>query len=326
MGLGLGLLFVNKGERADAMLEIVRTVEHRMGKYAEITVETCAYAGTGNVLKIQQMLHTNADHQAVAVLGIALMTIGEDIGTEMSLRTFDHLLHYGGLPVRRTVPLALALLYVSNPDYAVVDQLSRLSHDQDAQVAQSAIFGLGIVSAGSNNSRVAGLLRQLADFYMKDANHLFIVRLAQGLNCLGKGLISLNPMQSDRLLMNYSTIAGVLSVLHAAIDFKGTILDKYHYLLYLLTPAMSPRFLLTVDEELKTCPITVRVGQAVETVGQAGRPKTITGFQTHTTPVLLGYKDRAEIAGSEYTSVTSVMEGVVVVEKVPEKASEESKS
>lgn len=284
--LGLGLLFINKGERADAMLEIVRTVEHRMGKYAEITVETCAYAGTGNVLKIQQMLHTcaehlteNADHQAVAVLGIALMTIGEDIGTEMSLRTFDHLLHYGGLPVRRTVPLALALLYVSNPDYAVVDQLSRLSHDQDAQVAQSAIFGLGIVSAGSNNSRVAGLLRQLADFYMKDANHLFIVRLAQGLNCLGKGLISLNPMQSDRLLMNYSTIAGVLAVLHAGIDFKGTILDKYHYLLYLLTPAMSPRFLLTVDEELKTCPITVRVGQAVETVGQAGRPKTITGFQ-----------------------------------------------
>ena len=42
--------------------------------------------------------------------------------------------------------------------------------------------------------------------------------------------------------------------------------------------------------------------------------------------MLLGYKDRAEIAGSEYTSVTSVMEGVVVVEKVPEKASEESKS
>ena len=48
----------------------------------------------------------------------------------MSLRTFDHLLHYGELPVKRVVPLALALLYVSNPDYSVIDQLSRLSHDQ----------------------------------------------------------------------------------------------------------------------------------------------------------------------------------------------------
>ena len=31
-------------------------------------------------------------------------------------------------------------------------------------------------------------------------------------------------------------------------------------------------------------------------MGQAGRPKAITGFQTHTTPVLLGYGERAELA------------------------------
>ena len=54
--------------------------------------------------------------------------------TKMSLRTFDHLLHYGELPVKRVVPLALALLYVSNPDYSVIDQLSRLSHDQVSTV------------------------------------------------------------------------------------------------------------------------------------------------------------------------------------------------
>jgi 26S proteasome regulatory subunit N1 len=203
--LGLGLLFLGKNEKADAMLEAVRTVEHRMGKYADITLETCAYAGTGNVLLVQRMLHVcaehlseDAGHQAVAVLGIALMTIGEDIGTEMSLRTFDHLLHYGGLAVRRVVPLAIALLYVSNPDYSVIDQLSRLSHDTDAQVAQSAIFSLGVVSAGSNNSRVAGLLRQLSEFYSKEANHLFVVRLAQGLNAMGKGLLSLSLFHSDR--------------------------------------------------------------------------------------------------------------------------------
>lgn len=36
--------------------------------------------------------------------------------------------------------------------------------------------------------------------------------------------------------------------------------------------------------------------QAVDVVGQAGKPNTITGFQTHATPVLLAYGERAELA------------------------------
>lgn len=59
---------------------------------------------------------------------------------------------------------------------------------------------------------------------------------------------------------------------------------------------MYPRLLMTFDEDLRPLSVSVRVGQAVDTVGQAGRPKTITGFQTHNTPVLLGFGDRAELA------------------------------
>jgi 26S proteasome regulatory subunit N1 len=40
---------------------------------------------------------------------------------------------------------------------------------------------------------------------------------------------------------------------------------------------MYPRFLMTFDENLKPLPVSVRVGQAVDTIGQAGKPKTITG-------------------------------------------------
>ena len=134
----------------------------------------------------------------MAVLGIALLSIGETIGTEMTLRTFDHLLHYCELSVKRVVPLALALLYISHPDYTVIDQLSRLSHDQDPELSQCAILGLGLVSAGTNNSRVAGLLRSLSDFYAKEADHLFMVRISQGLNAMGKGLIGISPFHSDR--------------------------------------------------------------------------------------------------------------------------------
>lgn len=45
--------------------------------------------------------------------------------------------------------------------------------------------------------------------------------------------------------------------------------------------------------------------QAVDVVGQAGKPKTITGFQTHTTPVLLAYGERAELATEECILLTS---------------------
>lgn len=58
--------------------------------------------------------------------------------------------------------------------------------------------------------------------------------------------------------------------------------------------------MLTVDENLKPISVPVRVGQAVDVVGQAGRPKTITGFQTHSTPVLLAAGERAELATEKY--------------------------
>ena len=106
-------------------------------------------------------------------------------------------------------------------------------------------------------------------------------------------------------------MAGILTVLHACLDMKKTLLDKVHYILFYLTGSMNPRMLLTVDEDLQPLPVTVRVGQAVETVGQAGRPKGISGFQTHTTPVLLQTTDRAELASPEYLMTGHQLEGIV---------------
>ena len=148
-------------------------------------------------------------HQALAVLGIALIAMGEDIGAEMSLRTFNHLvtscliifnvftplpppssptsspssyphqLHYGEPVIRRAVPLALALLSTSHPQLPILDTLSKFSHDSDSTVARNAIFSMGLVGSGTNNARLAGMLRNLAQFYHKDPLDLFVVRLAQ---------------------------------------------------------------------------------------------------------------------------------------------------
>lgn len=126
--------------------------------------------------------------QGVAVLGIALIAMGEEIGAEMALRTFGHLvsdtggtaqsweetqeqrlglasrlcrphpgsnthlpsvqLRYGEPTLRRAVPLALALISVSNPRLNILDTLSKFSHDADPEVSYNSIFAMGMVGSG----------------------------------------------------------------------------------------------------------------------------------------------------------------------------------
>lgn len=180
---------------------------------ASTMVEVCAFAGTGNVLRVQRLLHICSEHhepqekedrkeskesaaakkeesastsstttsasggstgsgssgsgsgsgssvqadlssqQAVAVIGLALIGMGEDIGAEMAFRTLGHLLRYGEPCIRRAVPLALGLISVSNPRLNVLDTLSKFSHDSDSEVALNSILALGLVGAGTNNAR-----------------------------------------------------------------------------------------------------------------------------------------------------------------------------
>ena len=44
-------------ERADTILTALEVAPEPLRSFANILVEVCAYAGTGNVLKIQQLLH-----------------------------------------------------------------------------------------------------------------------------------------------------------------------------------------------------------------------------------------------------------------------------
>jgi len=74
------------------------------------------------------------------------------------------------------------------------------------------------------------------------------------------------------------SLAGLLTVLYSCTDMKTFLVGKYHYFLYYLVLSIYPRMLITLNENLEPVQTQVRVGQAVDTVGQAGRPKTITGF------------------------------------------------
>ena len=110
--------------------------------------------------------------------------------------------------------------------------------------------------------------------------------------------------------MSQVAVAGLLTVLVSFLDVRNIILGKLHYVLYGLVAAMQPRMLVTFDEELRPLPVSVRVGQA-------GKPKSVTGLQTHTTPVVLAHGKRAELATEEFLPVTPILEGFVILQKNP---------
>jgi len=362
--LGLGLLFLGQQDACEATAEITLTLSDRISKMAKMCVEMCAYAGTGDVLRVQEFLTACTEssslassppneqgvdagagasaaggsgsgsggdgsgsggdekwkswHQGPAVLGIALCAMAEDLGSSMAYRTFEHLLQYGERPVRQAVPLALGILNVSNPEIGVIDILSRLSHDHDPAVAQSAVLGLGLAGAGTNNARLAGMLRQLGQYHAKDSTALLLVRVSQGLVHLGKGLMTLSPYHAERQLLSLPALGGILASVFACLFGRHLVGGKHHMMLFYLATAMFPRMLMTLDEEGRPLAAGVRVGQAVDVVAQAGRPKAITGFQTHTTPVLLSYGERAQLANDKYLPVSSMLEGFVILQPNPD--------
>jgi 26S proteasome regulatory subunit N1 len=115
------LEFPGLQDASDATLETLKAIEHPISKQAQILVEVCSFAATGNVLRVQRLLHLCGEHleavkekeeadkedkkeekkedeqkpddtfQSFAVLGVAMIAMGEEIGSEMSMRQFNHL-------------------------------------------------------------------------------------------------------------------------------------------------------------------------------------------------------------------------------------------
>eukprot|EP01083_Nonionella_stella_P218964 784725_1 len=157
--LGLSLLFLGKQDEVNVTMEAIDVFDSlnpKFSKTCKVCLECLAYAGTGNVLKIQKMLGILGEHfddefkkeeeemdtdnkdgdkkeekkeekkaaddddddediknktddyryyQSIATLGISIIALGEDLGSTMCLRMFNHLIQYGNIRIKRAVPL-----------------------------------------------------------------------------------------------------------------------------------------------------------------------------------------------------------------------------
>ena len=62
---------------------------------------------------------------------------------------------------------------------------------------------------GTNNARLAGMLRNLSSYFYKDPVMLYLVKVSQGLVHMGKGLMSLSPYHTERQLLSGGSHAWV---------------------------------------------------------------------------------------------------------------------
>jgi 26S proteasome regulatory subunit N1 len=131
-GLGLALLFFGKQDASDAIIETLKAIQHPIANEAIVMLTMCSFAGTGDVLRLQQMLRLCAEdpkakkddedkdkekkegedreeekdsgkgefQQGLAVIAIAAIAMGEDVGKELCMRHFGHLV----LPLNREIP------------------------------------------------------------------------------------------------------------------------------------------------------------------------------------------------------------------------------
>ncbi|KAA6401317.1 MAG: putative 26S proteasome non-ATPase regulatory subunit 2 [Streblomastix strix] len=351
--VGLGLLFLQKGDEANAAIESCKDLHEDIRDHAALTIQYCAYAGTGNVIIIQKLLHEcTKPGKEVAIIGIALVAFGEKLGQEMALRHFERMIQYGTPAMRVYIPIALGLLSVSNPTLGCLPFLSKMTHDVNNDVCMSALLGLGLMAAGTNNGATAKLFRELSSYHEKRPDVLFITRIGQALVHLGKGSLTISPLIYDSFLVSRPALVGLISFANVAVQCSSLLLDKYTYLIYTLTPAIHSRVVSTrrykvqgtikekkeedkdkekeqeIEKEKEKEEITnidenqdfeqevsVRVGQAVDIAGLPGRPNIVTGFQTMTSPAVVQSGQRIEINDPKWVPLTDIIDGVVVVER-----------
>lgn len=321
--LGIGLILLGKQKEADLIIETFQIEEFpsELRTFIKVILSMCAYAGSGNVVKIQELQQiiskkdTHAKIKQVAIIGMSLIALGEDIGSEMIQRSFNHFLQFGDVNIKKSISLALALLSVSNPKISVIDTLLKFVFDNNKEVAINSIFSLGIVASGTNNSKLSSNLRKIAASYAEESDVLSIVRLTQGLLNLGKGMVSLNPQFCNKILLSENALSGLLITLLSMTEGEGLIYGKYQYLLFSICLAMKPRMLMTLDSSLEIKPINVIIGQPIDVIGLGENHKGISGYQVNTTPLLFSADEKCEMNSEDFQSATTVLEDIVLIEE-----------
>lgn len=244
------------------------------------------------------------------LLSIAIVNVGDEISSTMILRLLEKLYQFVNKDTKRAFPLACALLYAGTNKQALQETLFRWSRDHDDIIAMNSIFAIGIVFAGSRNNRVEAKLRSITTSASTRPKVVYACRIAAGMIHLGRGILTFGTDSPKK-------IAGLSIFLTALSQWNVFFQDDFWSFWNLLSLSIEPKYLLTLDTKGYMANVKVNIGQFVNTVGQKGEPRNITGFQTNDTPSLLSKSDFCVLCHPDQDqSYAPELRGTVIVSKI----------
>ena len=132
-------------------------------------------------------------------------------------------------------------------------------------------------------------------------------------------MMCLSPVTNDGTVHSIISLLFVMGSLLPRLSNTARANQVYPMLLMvMMMGAARPRCVMLLDNkhENATLKVNMRVGQAVDTTGQAGSVRNISGFQPLEAPVLLGPGERAVLVeGEKYKVATHLMDGFVFAEE-----------
>lgn len=253
--------------------------------------------------------------KAISLIGITLLSMGDEMFSKMAIRIVNSSNLLDSSHLKSTIPLCIALLSPSDPSVDIVDTLNKLCNNPEPKVVLNSIMALGIVGAGTNNTRISETLEQQYSYNTKCLKAAPAIKISQGLLHLGKGTMTLSPFVFHKSTLVPKNFVGLLAAAFLLIDpDHSPMLSKYMYLNYFFVQASSLKQVVVVDEKMKYAKVQLRIGEPVNNVGIVGRPRKIASVQTHNSPIILQENEMVELGEDDkICPLTSYIEDVVVV-------------
>lgn len=249
------------------------------------------------------------DPSSVLVLGLGLIAGDDQICKALLPRFAERILCFGNIYAQRAVPLMLALTSLSDPKPELVDNLAKLALNTDKTLSFNAIIALGLIGAGTQNFKIAGVLRHCIEskcYSEEQIDHvIFGAHVAFGLLNAGKGLLALTLKNA-----NIAQMAALCAVLFFQAPSEEVVVRaKCQPLFYLLGCALGQKARVAVDATGLEQKVNVRAGKAVEELS-GPRPFRLAGFALHQTPVVSQMTDAVFVVDEEYEPVMDGLNGV----------------
>ena len=251
-------------------------------------------------------------------MGISLITFGEEVGSKMAHRIFFHILQEADTSAKKMIPLAFALLSQSDPKMEIIQVFDQIKHTKLSELIPNMIVSLGIIGAGTNNTRITSVLQELRQSYKTGPGYVMkAINLARGLLGLGKGTLCLNALRYDKKLISKTSVGSFLIIAFACLDNRSILFGKLNHLINYLAPAIHPRMVLTLDEEtLEPVTVCAQIGKPKDILDQVGEIKLISSYNSFNTPLIWNPDEKIQLVSKEYIPLTSIVENIVLMRKI----------